>query len=130
MPRYIVERTFPEGLHIPVAAGGAELCRTVTQRNAEEYVTWVHSYVSDDKRRTFCVYDAPSPEAIRKAAARTTCRSTGLPGYRCSTPTSTCEVFTMRRSLHAVIPRFLPPPEGSPPPPTSPGSPSAPSRLG
>ena len=70
MPRYIVERTFPEGLHIPVAAGDAELCRTVTQRNAEEYVTWVHSYVSDDKRRTFCVYDAPSPEAIRKAATR------------------------------------------------------------
>ncbi len=70
MPRYIVERTFPQGLHIPVAAAGAELCRTVTQRNAEDYVTWVHSYVSDDKRRTFCVYDAPSPEAIRKAAAR------------------------------------------------------------
>ena len=70
MPRYIVERTFPEGLHIPVAADGAELCRTLTERNAEEYVTWVHSYVNDDKRRTFCVYDAPSPEAIRMAAAR------------------------------------------------------------
>ncbi len=70
MPRYIVERNFPEGWRIPVGADGAELCRTVTQRNAEEYVTWVHSYVSDDKRHTFCVYDAPSPEAIRKAAAR------------------------------------------------------------
>jgi hypothetical protein len=31
-------------------------------------VTWVHSYVSGDKTKTFCVYDAPSPEAIRKAA--------------------------------------------------------------
>ena len=70
MPRYIVERNFPEGRRIPVGADGAELCCTVTQRNAEEYVTWVHSYVSYDKRRTFCVYDAPSPEAIRKAAAR------------------------------------------------------------
>jgi hypothetical protein len=70
MPRYIVERTFPEGLRIPVGADGADLCRTVTQRNAEDHVTWLHSYVSDDKRRTFCVYDAPSPEAIRKAAAR------------------------------------------------------------
>ena len=40
------------------------------QRNAEENVTWLHSYVSDDKRRTFCVYDAPSPEAIRKANGR------------------------------------------------------------
>jgi hypothetical protein len=30
----------------------------------------VHSYVSDDKRHTFCIYDAPSPEAIRKTATR------------------------------------------------------------
>ena len=41
---------FPEGLHVPVAAHGVELCRTVTQRNAEQDVTWVHPYVSDDKR--------------------------------------------------------------------------------
>jgi hypothetical protein len=33
-------------------------------------VTWLNSFVSDDKRRTFCVYDAPTPEAIRKTAAR------------------------------------------------------------
>jgi hypothetical protein len=65
----MVERTFPEGLEIPVASGGAELCRTVVGRNAEEGVTWVHSYVSDDKQKTFCVYDAPSPEAIRRTAA-------------------------------------------------------------
>ncbi len=57
MPRYIVERTFLEGLHIPVAADGAELCRTVAERNAEEYVTWVHSDVNDNKRCTFCAYD-------------------------------------------------------------------------
>ncbi len=68
MPRYMVQRTFPDGLHIPVANGGASTCRTVVQRNADEGVTWIHSYVSDDKRITFCVYDAPSPEAIRKVA--------------------------------------------------------------
>jgi hypothetical protein len=33
-------------------------------------VTWISSFVSDDKTRTFCVYDAPTPEAIRKSAAR------------------------------------------------------------
>jgi hypothetical protein len=70
MPRYLVQRTFPEGLHIPVANGGAEICRNVIEHNAEEDVTWVTSFVSDDKSRTFCVYDAPSPEAIRKTAAR------------------------------------------------------------
>lgn len=70
MPRYMVQRTFPQRLEIPVADGGAETCRAVVERNAEEGVTWVHSYVSADKRTTFCVYDAPSPEAIRKTAAR------------------------------------------------------------
>jgi hypothetical protein len=38
--------------------------------NADLGVTWVHSYVSDDKRTTWCVYDGPSPKAIRKAAER------------------------------------------------------------
>lgn len=70
MPRYMVQRTFPEGLHIPVNDEGAELCSAVVERNADEGVTWVNSFVSDDKTRTFCVYDAPTPEAIRKSAAR------------------------------------------------------------
>jgi hypothetical protein len=70
MPRYVVQRTFPEGLHVPVQNGGAELCRAVVARNAEEGVTWIRSFVSEDKTRTFCIYDAPSPEAIRKTATR------------------------------------------------------------
>lgn len=70
MPRYVVERTFPNGLRINVGADGAEVCLAVVDRNADEGVTWVHSYVSDDKCKTFCVYDAPSPEAIRKTASR------------------------------------------------------------
>lgn len=68
MSRYIVERTFPEGLSIPVDAGGAAVCLSVVNNNAGEGVTWVHSYVSEDHRKTFCVYDGPNPEAIRKAA--------------------------------------------------------------
>ncbi|MFI5286039.1 MAG: DUF4242 domain-containing protein [Candidatus Dormibacteria bacterium] len=70
MPRYVVERTFPEGLNIPVDAQGAATCLAVVDSNADDGVTWIHSYVSDDKRKTFCVYDAPSPEAIRKTADR------------------------------------------------------------
>src|SRR5579859_1740853 len=70
MPRYVVERTFPDGLRIPIDNGGAELCRAVVERNAERGVTWVSSFVSDDKTRTFCIYDAPTPEAIRETAAR------------------------------------------------------------
>ena len=70
MPRYLVQRTFPERLEIPVTNGGADVCRTVVERNAEAEVTWIHSYVSEDKRTTFCIYDGPHPEAIRNAAAR------------------------------------------------------------
>ena len=70
MPRYIVRRGFPEGLRIPIADTGAELCRGVVERSAEDGVTWVHSYVSEDKRATLCVYDAPTTEAIRRSAAR------------------------------------------------------------
>ena len=70
MPRYMVERTFPTGLAIPINPEGAEAVRKVVAVNAEEAVTWVHSYVSDDRTKTFCVYDGPSPEAIRSVAER------------------------------------------------------------
>ena len=40
------------------------------EQNAQEGVTWISSFVSEDKTRTFCVYDAPTPEAIRKTAIR------------------------------------------------------------
>ena len=70
MPRYVIERTFPDGLRIPADAAGAEVCLEVVARNAERGVTWLHSYVSADRETTFCVYDAPSPEAIRAAARR------------------------------------------------------------
>ncbi|WP_293855668.1 DUF4242 domain-containing protein [uncultured Alsobacter sp.] len=70
MPRYMVERTFPDGLKIPADPAGAKACSTVVDQNAEGGVTWVQSYVSPDKTKTFCIYDGPSPEAIRSAARR------------------------------------------------------------
>jgi hypothetical protein len=74
MPRYLVERTFPEGLEISGDEGGAKVCLDVVRNNAEEQVTWVHSYVSSDHTKTFCVYDGPSPDAIQRAA-----QANGLP---------------------------------------------------
>ena len=68
MPRYIVERSFPEGLKLPINELGAEMCRKAVLNNEEESVTWLHSYVSKDSTKTFCAYDAPSPEAIRRTA--------------------------------------------------------------
>lgn len=74
MPRYIVERTFAGGLEIPTTDEGAKNCLVVVQNNAEEQVTWVTSYVTTDKTKTYCVYDGPSPEAINRAAT-----ANGLP---------------------------------------------------
>ena len=74
MPRYMVERTFPDGLRIPLDDAGAQVCNSVVGTNAQSGVTWVHSYVTPDLRKTFCIYDAPAPEAIREAA-----RNTNLP---------------------------------------------------
>ena len=70
MARFLVERTFPDGLHIPMDADGAETCLGVVGRNAEVGVTWVHSYVTEDKTKTFCVYDGPDATAIQRAAER------------------------------------------------------------
>ena len=77
MPRYIVERSFPEGFELPFGQAGIEVCRGVVGVNEDLGVTWLQSYVRDDRRSTFCVYDAPNPEAIRRAASRN-----GLPVER------------------------------------------------
>lgn len=62
MPRYLIERSFPRGLEISVDE--------VVERNSDHGVTWLHSYVSEDRRTAFDVYEAPSPEAIRATSAR------------------------------------------------------------
>jgi hypothetical protein len=79
MNRYLVERTFPQGLVIPVTQEGAQVCLNVVDRNSTVGVTWVHSYVSEDKQKTYCIYDGPDPESIRKAAEKN-----GLPVDRIS----------------------------------------------
>ena len=68
MPRYVIERDFPDGLHIPISAEGAAATTELGKVNASEGVNWVHSYVSGDKKRSYCVYDAPNAEAIQRAA--------------------------------------------------------------
>jgi hypothetical protein len=70
MGRYLVERSFPEGFALPVDDEGTQVCLEVIGNNAQAGVTWVHSYVTLDKQKMFCIYDALSPEAIRHAAGR------------------------------------------------------------
>ena len=77
MPRYLIERQFPDRLGLVPDQQGRQVAADVIANNARDGVTWVQSYVTPDKKRTFCIYDAPSPEAIRQAANRN-----GLPVER------------------------------------------------
>ena len=74
MPRYLVERSFQNGLALSADEEGAAFCRELIASSAWDQVTWIHSYVTRDKRKSFCIYDAPNPEAIRRVAA-----NSGLP---------------------------------------------------
>jgi uncharacterized protein DUF4242 len=70
VPRYMVERSFPQPLSIPLNSEGRTVCQTIVHGNAELGVTWLHSYVSPDRQKTFCIYDAPNADAIRRAAEK------------------------------------------------------------
>jgi hypothetical protein len=70
MKRYVVERSFPDGLDIPMNKKGCKIVLGVISNNTSEHVIWIHSYVSEDRKKTFCIYEAPSKEAIRKAAVK------------------------------------------------------------
>lgn len=71
MPRYIVERTFAQdGFPISADDAGAAVCRSLVQTNGDLGVTWICSYVTLDKGKSFDLYDAESPEAVRKTARR------------------------------------------------------------
>ncbi len=70
MKRFMVERTFPDGFKLAMNDEGKAVCQNVVLTNAEDDVTWVHSYFSGDGKKSFCIYDAPSAEAIRTAAKK------------------------------------------------------------
>jgi len=73
MPRYVVERTFSTRACAGRAGdgGAADHCDEVIRANACEGMTWIHSFVTPDRCRSFCIVDSPSPEAIRVAAQAT-----------------------------------------------------------
>jgi hypothetical protein len=65
MPIFMIERNFAEKLEV-TPEGAAE----INLINDEESVRWLISFLSVDKKKTFCLYEAPSAEAIRAAAKR------------------------------------------------------------
>jgi uncharacterized protein DUF4242 len=69
MPVYMVERAFADQLDLTDGD-----IKEIEELNAGEGVRWVFSFLSADRRRTYCLYEAPSPEAIIAAA-----RSANIP---------------------------------------------------
>jgi hypothetical protein len=65
MPRFMIERNFAEQLE--VTKDSTEVVRRI---NDEEGVKWLFSFLSADKKKTYCLYEAPDAEAIRAAARR------------------------------------------------------------
>ena len=65
MPRFVIERNFAEQLEV-TKEGAAEIRRI----NDVEGVEWIFSFLSADKKKTYCLYEAPNAEAIRRAAER------------------------------------------------------------
>ena len=65
MPLFLIERNFAEQLEIT-----PDGVREVTEINKEIGVHWLLSFLSADKKKTYCLYEASDPEAIREAARR------------------------------------------------------------
>src|SRR6185436_15207041 len=65
MPLYVIERAFAEELDV----SGDDI-RLIDELNADEGVRWIFSFLSADRRQTYCLYEAPSPDAIIAAAKR------------------------------------------------------------
>jgi hypothetical protein len=65
MPIYMIERSFAEQLDL-----NGDDVREIEEVNAGEGVQWLFSFFTADRRRSYCLYEAPSPDAIVAAAAR------------------------------------------------------------
>jgi hypothetical protein len=65
MPIFMIERNFAEKLEV-TPEGAAE----INEINDEESVRWLVSFLSVDKKKTFCLYEASSADEIREAARR------------------------------------------------------------
>jgi hypothetical protein len=65
MPLYVIERNYAAELELD-----SDDVKLLEEINADEGVRWIHSFLTADRRRTYCLYEAPSPDAILAAARR------------------------------------------------------------
>jgi hypothetical protein len=65
MPLYLIERKYADQLEL-----SSEAVRALEEINADEGVRWLYSFLTADKRQTYCLYEAASPDEIIAAARR------------------------------------------------------------
>ena len=65
MPVFMIERNFAEQLEV-----NRDDALRVAQINADVGVQWLFSFLSADKKKTYCLYEASSAEEISEAARR------------------------------------------------------------
>jgi hypothetical protein len=65
MPLFVIERNFSEQLEM--SKSDADETRVI---NEDVGVSWLFSFLSADKKKTYCLYESPSAEAILEAARR------------------------------------------------------------
>ena len=65
MPLYVIERKYAEQLEM-----SAEGVKALEEINADEGVRWLFSFLSADRRQSYCLYEAPSPDELIAAARR------------------------------------------------------------
>jgi hypothetical protein len=81
MPLFMIERTFAEQLHLT-----NDDVTLIEEVNAGEGVHWLFSFLSADRRRTYCLYEAPSADAIVAAAQRANLPSDAIVEVGAATP--------------------------------------------
>jgi hypothetical protein len=65
MPLYLIERRYAEQLEL-----SSDDVKALEEINADEGVRWLFSFLSADRRQSYCLYEAPSPDELIAAAGR------------------------------------------------------------
>jgi hypothetical protein len=92
MPLFLIERNFAEELIVDNAKN-----LQIKQINDEVGVDWLFSFLSADKRKTYCLYEAPNEEAIREAARRANVPADVI------IPVGTIPISEFRAEKYAVV---------------------------
>jgi hypothetical protein len=96
MPLYMIERTFADQLDLT-----NDDVKLIEEINADEGVRWLFSFLSADRRRTYCLYEAPSPEAIVAAAKRANVPADAVVEVDAATPQFSDRLQSWAASVHS-----------------------------